>query len=62
MNKAYTESANKAGELERACKYYQAKLMWLTAEQYANAKFKNYCNIRAEFCGKFGARLEAWNG
>lgn len=36
MNKAYTESANKAGELERACKYHQAKLMWQTAEQYAN--------------------------
>lgn len=52
MKKAYTEAANKAGEFERANKYAQAKLMWQAAEQYANRKFKKYCNIRAEFRSK----------
>ena len=62
MKTAYTEAANRAGEFERACKYAQAKLMWQAAEQYAHGKFKKYCIQRAEFCGKFGARLEVWNG
>lgn len=62
MTDLYLTAANKAASLERACKYAQDKVAWLAAEEYARGKFKKYCNIRAEFCGKFGARLEAWNG
>ncbi|MCW2477705.1 ANR family transcriptional regulator [Candidatus Symbiopectobacterium sp. NZEC135] len=61
MNDLYLTAAKTAGELERACKYAQAKVAWIAAEEYARGKFKKYCNIRAEFCEKFGSRLESWS-
>ncbi|QDX29503.1 ANR family transcriptional regulator [Dickeya poaceiphila] len=61
MNTAYTTAANKAVAHERAYEFHNAGMMWLAAQRYASGKNIEHCELRAEFCQKFGKYLERDN-